>query len=86
MNIKWIFHQNKNGSGRLQRVAVAVVLDDADGAECSEAEEEAIDEVPAVADAEQRGAGRNVAKDQQQADPDRNQAGIVLEMLEEMKS
>ena len=44
-------------------LSFAVVLDDADSAEGCEAEEEAVDEGPAVADAEEGGAGRHVAQD-----------------------
>lgn len=59
-------YQNKNGSSGLQMFTFAVVLHDPDGAEGREAEEEAVHEGPAMADAEEGGTGRDVAQDHQQ--------------------
>ena len=71
-------HQNKNSSCCLNLLFPGIVVDDADGADGGEAEEEAVDEVPAVGDAEQRGAGGDVAEDQKEANPNGDNAGFSL--------
>jgi hypothetical protein len=73
-------YQYKNRSSGLDFFFVLVVLDDADGAEGREAEEEAVDVTPAVTDAEQGRAGRDVAQDEEKANPNGNNVGFGLKM------
>lgn len=60
-----VFYQNKDCPDCVNAFVSGIVVHDADRSQGSKAEEEAVYEAPPVADAEQGGAGGDVAQDKQ---------------------